>query len=199
MTSSLILASGSEIRARLLSSAGLICEVVTARVDEDAARAGLVAEAASPHDIADALAELKACKVAARNPDALVIGADQILDLNGHVFAKPHSADAARAQLRELRGKTHRLHSAAVIYRGAEPLWRHVGTVRMTMHDISDGYLDDYVARNWDSIRHSVGCYKLEEEGVRLFSRVDGDHFSILGLPLIDLLNWLRLRGEIAA
>lgn len=194
----LILASGSEIRARLLRNAGLSPEIRPARIDEEAIRAALAAEDALPRDLADTLAEMKARRVSERNPKALVLGCDQVLDCDGEVFAKPADEAAARAQLRALSGRTHRLHSAAVICRAGKPLWRHVGVARLTMRDLSERYLDDYVARNRDSIRHSVGCYKLEEEGVRLFTRIEGDYFTILGLPLIELLTWLGIRGDIA-
>lgn len=199
MTLRLVLASSSEIRATLLRNAGLRPEIVPACLDEDAARAALEADGAGPRDLAESLAGMKARRVSGRERDALVLGCDQVLDLEGQVFAKPHDPVGARAQIRALSGRTHRLHSAAVVCRGGEPLWRHVGTARLTMRDVSDSYLDDYIARNWRSIRHSVGAYKLEEEGVRLFSHIEGDHFTILGLPLIELLTWLAVRGDIAA
>lgn len=199
MTFRLVLASSSAIRAALLRNAGLDPEIRPARIDEDAARAALKTGGAGPRDLADALADLKARRVSESNPEALVLGCDQILDLDSRVFTKPDDPDAARAQIRALSGHTHRLHSAAVVCRAGEPLWRHVGTARLTMREVSDTYLDDYVTRNWQSIRHSVGAYKLEEEGVRLFSHIEGDHFTILGLPLIELLTWLAVRGDIAA
>ncbi len=195
----ILLASGSEIRAALLRNAGLAIEVSAARVDEETIRAALEAGAATPRDIADTLAEMKARKVSERNPDALVIGCDQVLDLDGRILSKPDSAEAARRQLLDLRGRTHRLLSAVVVCHEGLPIWRHVGTARLTMHDFSDRYLDDYLARNWPAIGESVGAYKLEAEGVRLFSRIEGDYFTILGLPLIDLLTWLSIRGDIAA
>ncbi len=195
----LVLASGSEIRAMLLRNAQLVVETATPRVDEEAIRGALDAEGATPRDVADALAEIKARKVSERHRDALVIGCDQVLDLDGRVLTKPESAEAAKRQLAELRGKTHRLLSAVVVCHEGRPLWRHVGTARLTMRDFSDDYLDDYVARNWPDIGQSVGSYKLEAEGVRLFSRIEGDYFTILGLPLIELLTWLSIRGDIAA
>lgn len=197
MTVSLVLASTSAIRRQLLQTAGLAVVVSQPRIDEDAMKAALAAENASARDIADALAEAKARKVSPRHPGLLVLGCDQVLDHAGACLSKPATPDDARAQLAALRGGTHRLLSAAVIYRDGEPLWRHVGTVRLTMRAVSDAYLDDYVDRNWDSVRHSVGAYKLEEEGVRLFTRIDGDYFTVLGLPLLDLLNFLTLRGDI--
>ena len=194
----LILASTSPTRLQLLQSAGLVVKPVAPRVDEAGIRDALVAEGAHPRDIADTLAEMKARKVAEKHPEAVVIGCDQVLALDRDTFAKPETADDARAQLRRLRGQSHKLISAVVAYENAEPVWRHVAEARLTMHRISDAYLDDYVARNWDSIRHSVGCYKIEEEGVRLFSAITGDHFTILGLPLLPLLAWLGTKGMIA-
>lgn len=197
MTPSLVLASGSAIRRQLLENAGLTILVAPARIDEDAITASLLAEGAPPRDIADTLAEAKARKTSPRHPGMLVLGCDQVLAHDGACLSKPATPEDARAQLARLRGGQHRLLSAAVLYRDGEPLWRHVGTVRLTMREASDTYLDDYVARNWDSIRHSVGSYKLEEEGVRLFTRIDGDYFTVLGLPLLELLSYLTLRGDI--
>lgn len=194
----MILASTSPTRLQMLRAAGLDPTTVAPRVDEATIRDALAAEGAHPRDIADTLAEMKARKVAEKHPTALVLGCDQVLALDRQTFAKPETQDDARQQLRQLRGKTHKLLSALVIYENAEPVWRFVGEARLTMHQFSDAYLDDYVTRNWDSIRHSVGCYKVEEEGVRLFSAITGDHFTILGLPLLPLLAWLGNRGMIA-
>lgn len=199
MTARLILASSSAIRATLLRNAGVEVDVRPARVDEEAVRAALEGEGASPRDVADTLAELKARRISARETEAIVLGCDQVLDHDGRTLAKPETPEDARRQIRSLSGCTHRLHSAIVACRGGEPLWRHVGTARLTMRPVSEAYLEQYVARNWDSIRHSVGAYKLEEEGVRLFANIEGDHFTILGLPLIELLTWLAVRGDIAS
>ncbi|WP_179209207.1 MULTISPECIES: Maf family protein [Haematobacter] len=193
----LVLASVSEIRATLLRNAGVTFETVPARIDEVTIRAALEAEGAKPRDVADALAEFKARKVAEKRPDALVIGCDQVLECEGRIYGKPETRDAAKAQLLELRGRRHRLLSAAVVYEAAAPVWRQIGEVRLTMRTFSDDWLDGYVARNWESIRHAVGAYKLEEEGVRLFSRIEGDYFSVLGLPLVELLNYLAARKVI--
>jgi septum formation protein len=198
MTAPLILASASPIRAQLLCRAGVAVESMPARVDETAIRAALEAEGARPRDVADTLAEMKARKIADRHPTRLVLGCDQVLDLGGAIFGKPETPDAARAQLQALRGKSHKLLSAAVLYDTGRPVWRHVGEVRLTMRVFSDAYLEDYVARLWPGIAESVGAYKLEEEGVRLFSRIEGDYFTILGLPLIELLGYLGNRGVIA-
>lgn len=199
MADPLILASGSEIRATLLRNAGIAFSVQKPRVDEETMRLGLQAEGANPRDIADALAEMKALRVSDKNPGALVLGCDQVLDRGGDVLAKPETPEEAREQLVSLRGKTHRLLSADVLYKDGQPLWRHVGVARLTMRDFSDAYLDDYIGRNWDSIRWSVGGYKLEEEGVRLFSGIEGDYFTILGLPLLELINYLVTRKDLTA
>jgi septum formation protein len=194
----MILASTSPTRLSMLRAAGLDVTPIAPRVDEATIRDALVAEGAHPRDIADTLAEMKVRKVADKHPTDIVLGCDQVLALDRETFAKPETPDDARAQLRVLRGKTHKLLSAAVIYENAEPVWRHVGEARLTMRDFSDAYLNDYVTRNWDSIRHSVGCYKIEEEGIRLFSAIQGDHFTILGLPLLPLLAWAGTKGMIA-
>lgn len=194
----IVLASTSSIRLALLQNAGLAVKAMAPRVDEATARDAMLAEGASPRDIADTLAEMKARKLSEKQPGDLVLGCDQVLVFEGEIFSKPETRDEARSQLLRLRGKSHKLLSAIVAYEGAEPVWRHVAEARLTMHQISDAYLDDYIARNWDSIRHSVGGYKIEEEGVRLFSAITGDHFTILGLPLLPLLAWLGTRGMIA-
>jgi len=195
----LIIASASSIRLSLLRSAGVEAEARPVRVDEEAIRLSLEAEGAHPRDIADTLAEMKARKRAEKDPEALVLGCDQVLEFDGKAWGKAETVDAARAQLQRLRGETHRLLSAAVVYDRGEPVWRHVGEVRLTMRSFSDAYLESYLSRNWDSVRHAVGCYKLEEEGARLFSRIDGDYFTVLGLPLLPLLGWLADRGSIEA
>jgi septum formation protein len=181
----------------MLRAAGLTVTAQPAHIDETALRAGLIAEGASPRDQADALAELKARKIARRQPEGLILGADQILALNDQVFARPDTAAEARAQLQALRGQTHHLHSAAVLYDQGAPIWRHVSTARLTFRAFSDAYLDAYLSRNWPGISTSVGGYQIEAEGIRLFERIEGDHFTILGLPLLPLLSYLGARGLI--
>ena len=197
MVNSLILASTSPVRAQLLTQAGLSFSVERPRVDEDMLRDTLLAEGASPRDLADALAEMKALRISEKQPQALVIGCDQVLDLGGTVFSKPTTLSEAREQLLLLRGQRHSLLSAVVICEGGKPIWRHIGQVRLTVRPFSDAWLDGYLDRNWPDISEAVGAYKLEKEGVRLFSRVEGDYFTVLGLPLLDLLSYLSLRGDI--
>ncbi|MGH1330089.1 MAG: Maf family protein [Paracoccaceae bacterium] len=198
MTRPLILASTSAIRQIMLRNACVEFEARPARIDEDAIKASLLAEGAKPREIADALAEGKARKIAKKEPGALVLGCDQVLDLKGKLFSKPRSIEEAGAQLAELSGQTHKLLSAAVLYEEGKPVWRHIGEARLSMRILSPAYQADYLSRNWESIRSSVGCYKLEEEGVRLFARVEGSNFTVLGLPLVEFLSYLTLRGDLA-
>lgn len=193
----LVLASGSEIRAELLRRAHVDVELLPARVDETALKDALQAEGAAPRNIADALAEAKARKVSGKRPGAWVIGCDQVLDHKGRMLSKPQSREDAREQLAALQASRHSLHSAAVIVENGQPIWRHVGTVRMHMRPLSDAYRADYIDRNWPDIRHSVGAYKLEDEGSRLFSAIEGSYFDVLGLPLIPLFDYLIFRGVI--
>jgi len=193
----LVLASGSSIRAQLLRNAGVTFEVTVPRVDEDALKQAMIADAAQPRDIADALAEMKARKVSGKTPGAMVIGCDQVLDFNGVLISKPETPDQALEHLTMMRNETHKLFSAAVIYENGRPVWRHVGQVRLLMRDASDVYLAGYVTRNWDDIRHSAGSYLLEAEGVRLFDRIDGDYFNVLGMPMLEILRFLTARGII--
>lgn len=197
MPDPLILASGSQIRSELLKNAGVEFTVQKARVDEDSIKAALVNEGAPTHDIADTLAEYKARKVSQNHPKALVLGCDQVLDFHGGLISKPETREVALAQLTAFSGERHKLLSAAVIYQNGKPLWRHVGVVRMQMRDVSQNYLKSYIDRNWDDIRHCVGAYQLEKEGVRLFTRIDGDYFTVLGMPLLEILSYLTLRGDL--
>ena len=197
MVKPLILASSSATRLRLLQAAGLDVTPHNPRIDEAALRASLQADHANPRDIADALAEMKARKIADRMPGALVLGCDQVLEFRHKAWGKPDTPAEAVEQLSAFRGHSHKLLSAVVLYDAGQPIWRFVGEVLLTMRFVSDDWLQGYVARNWDSIRHSVGGYKLEEEGIRLFSTIEGDYFTILGLPLLPLLGYLGERGFI--
>ena len=197
MVPQIILASASQTRLQLLQAAGLTVTAQPARIDEVTIRASLEAEGAKPADIADILADMKARKLAEKHPEALVLGCDQILDLMGKSLGKPDTRQDAIAQLSLLRGQTHQLLSAVVLYHNGAPIWRHTAKAQLTMHRFSDAWLAGYVDRNWETIRHSAGAYLLEAEGVRLFSAVEGDYFTILGLPLLPLLGYLRTRGFI--
>jgi len=198
MQKPLILASSSATRAQILRAAGLTLSTQSPRIDEETMRRALESEGAHPRDIADALAEMKARKIADRNPDALVLGCDQVLEFDRRAWGKAETMAVARGQLLSLRGQPHHLLSALVLYDDGKPVWRHIGKATLTMREFSDAWLDDYLVRNWESIRHSVGGYKLEEEGIRLFSAIEGDYFTILGLPLLPLLAYLGTRGFIA-
>ena len=191
----LVLASASTIRREMLERAGLRVECRPARIDESSIRDSLVAEGASVRDIADALAEQKARRISARDPGAVVLGADQVLVLDGEILSKPGTPERAREQLRRLRGRTHHLLSAAVICREGRPEWRHVGRATLTMRRFSDAFLESYLQEAGEAILHCVGCYQLEAAGIRLFSRVEGDYFTILGLPMIELTNHLYQSG----
>ena len=197
MARSFILASSSATRLAMLRDAGLDVAVQPARIDELSIRQSMTADNATSRDIADTLADLKARKISDKMPDQLVLGCDQILEFQGLICGKPDSPEQASQQLKAMRGQTHRLLSAVVLYDNGVPVWRHVGAARMTMRHSSDEWLDGYVRRNWDTIQHSAGSYLIEQEGIRLFAQIEGDHFTILGLPLLPLLEYLMIRGFI--
>ena len=192
-----LLASTSASRIALLKAAGVSFETRSPGVDEDAAKAALLGEGASPRDVADALAELKALR-GARGFSGLVIGADQTLELDGALVDKAATLDEARSRLIAMRGKAHKLHAGVVVARDGAPIWREVKTATLWMRPFSDSFLDGYLARHGEGILSSVGCYRLEDEGVQLFTRIEGDYFTILGLPLLGLLDLLRLHGALA-
>jgi septum formation protein len=178
----------------MLEAAGLTIDVDPARIDEEAIKLGLRAEGLKPRDQADALAEVKALSVSNRRP-GFVIGADQMLAIEGDVLDKPQDANEARAHLLKLRGRTHELITAAVVARDGQVIWRHIHTPRLKMRDFSDEFLEGYLAQAGEGVLSSVGAYQLEGLGAQLFERVDGDYFSVLGLPLLPLLAFLREHG----
>lgn len=192
------LASASEARRRLLEAAGLGVTVQPARLDEETVRASLEAGGATPREVADALAEGKARKVAAGSA-GLVLGADQVLEFDGRILSKAETREEAGEVLRTMAGRDHKLHSAAVVYEDGRPVWRHIGTARLHMRELSATYIADYLDRNWEEVRHAVGCYHVEAEGARFFTRIEGDLFTVQGLPLLELLSFLVLRGDLPA
>lgn len=194
---SLVLASGSVSRRRMLEAAGLVFEVDPPRMDEEAAKASLRAEGMKPRDQADALAELKALSISRRRFE-FVIGADQMLAVEGEVLDKPKDMAEARSHLARLRGCTHELLTAAVVAREGAIIWRHVDTPKLKMRAFSDAFLDDYLERVGTAALASVGAYQLEGYGAHLFERVEGDFFSVLGLPLLPLLAFLREHGIVS-
>lgn len=190
-----ILASGSAIRAQLLRAAGVEFMVESARVDEEATRHALIQSDRPARFMAADLADLKACRVSGKYPEALVIGADQLLVFCGEIIGKSSDLPRAKALLRRLSGQTHELVSAAVLAMNGSPVWRNVTAVDMHMRNLSEEFLDAYLERNGPGILSSVGGYQFEAEGAQLFTGYSGDYFSILGLPLLPLLAQLREFG----
>jgi septum formation protein len=199
--SQIILASTSRARREMLAAAGVPFTVEAAEVDEPAIRAKLLGEKVQPKppQIAEALARAKAEDVSGRHKGALVIGGDQVLALGSELLTKAKNTAAARATLERLRGRVHELHSAVALAANGKVLWAHTGTARLKMRDFSDAFLDDYITRAGERIQQSVGAYELEGLGVQLFETIEGDYFTILGLPLLPLLAELRAHGMIPA
>lgn len=192
---SVILASGSATRKNLLERSGIGIDVRIPGIDEAMVTESLVRDQVKPEDIAVCLAEMKALRIGSREPEQVVVGCDQILWSNGRVFHKARNVDDARSVLLELRGRPHSLISAAVVVIGGERVWHAISRAELVMREFSDSFLDSYLDRNWPDIQSSVGCYRLEEEGVQLIARIRGDLFTIMGIPLIELLEYLRVRG----
>lgn len=193
----IVLASGSSARARMLMDSGITFTQDVAAVDEQGIKDSLAAETRNPARVAEVLAELKAVRVSARHPGVLVIGADQMLDCDGVWFDKPAERAAARGQLLALRHKTHRLTSAVVAVRDGRRVWSHTESAKLTMRNFSEAFLDRYLDQAGDGVLSSVGAYQLEGLGAQLFLTVEGDFFTILGLPLLALMDFLRENGEL--
>lgn len=194
----LVLASMSATRRAMLEAAGASFVAVAPRVDEEAAKASFRAQGLGARDLADALAELKAMRVSASRPGDIVLGCDQTLELDdGTMLDKPGNDVAG--QLRLLSGRTHRLFSAVVAVENGQPVWRHVDNAKLTMRALSDCFIEDYAAREGEYVSGCVGGYRVEALGAQLFAKIEGSHFTILGLPLLPLLDWLRVRGVLAS
>jgi len=194
-----ILASASQSRAAVLRNAGVAIECRPADIDEDGVKTSLRREGRSAADVASSLAELKAQRIGEDNKSRFVIGADQMLQCGGVWFDKPVDLDHARGHLQVLRGKTHELLTAVCVFRDGVCQWRHLECARMTMRPFSDKFLDAYIDAVGDEVCQSVGAYRIEGLGARLFSRIEGDYFTILGLPLVPLLGFLADRGAVAS
>ncbi|MFN4274001.1 MAG: Maf-like protein [Aliihoeflea sp.] len=197
MSEPFILASASPFRRDMLVSAGLEFEVQKAQTNERAVEAGIEGAGLEPAEIATILAEAKAIDVSERNSGRLVIGCDQVLALDGEILHKCSDMEQARRRLLALSGRTHQLHSAIVAVIDGVTAWRHVSTANMTMRRLEPAYIGRHLARTGEKVLGSVGAYQIEGEGVQLFDRIDGDHFTIIGLPLLPLLAFLRERGQI--
>ncbi|MEG3149373.1 nucleoside triphosphate pyrophosphatase [Sphingomonas sp. ZT3P38] len=196
----LVLASRSASRRAMLSAAGVPFEAVAANVDEDSAKAALRAEDIAPRDLADKLAELKALRVSHRDPEALVLGSDSVVALeDGSTLDKPTDRAEAADHLRRLSGKRHELISAAVMAIDGRPVWRVVDRAKMHVRILSDSFIEEYLAVEWPEISGCVGCYRIEGPGAQLFSRIEGSQFTVLGLPLLPVLDYLRVRGVLTS
>lgn len=195
MAKTLVLASASPFRRALLENAGLAFAVEPARIDERVVEESL--EGVNPEDVASILAEAKAQDVSSRNPGAIVIGSDQTLSLDGTIYHKPANMDEARRRLLDLSGRTHELNSAIVLARDGETIWRHISVARMTMRDLDPGFVGRHLSSVGDTALSSVGAYQFEGEGIQLFERIEGDYFTVIGLPLLPLLSELRQIGAI--
>lgn len=193
----LVLASGSPHRLSLLRNAGVDPDAVPSTIDERSVEAPLLSSGAGPEDVAEVLAEAKASEVSERHPQALVIGADQTLGLEGELLHKPEDMEAARRQLLALSGRTHRLTSAVVLAQGGQALWRHSASADITFRELTPPEIGRYLAKAGPAALGSVGCYQIEGLGIRLIERVEGDFFTVIGLPLLPLLAELRARGAL--
>ena len=193
----LVLASASWARSEMLRNAGVDFAVQPARVDEAAIKEGMQADGAPPVDAAQALADLKAMRILPEEADALVIGADQILECDGELFSKPVDRVGAAAQLRRLRGCDHDLVSVVCVVRGGQRVWHHLDRAHLKMRAFSDDFLEDYLDAVGDTVLEGPGGYRVEGRGAQLFSRITGDYFTILGLPLLPLLDYLRIQDSL--
>ena len=197
MTTDIILASKSKVRALLLKNAGLSFVSVDAAIDEEQVKLSYINAGYTPRDVADVLADMKAKKISNRFPNQLVIGCDQILSFREQIISKAKNINDLVHQLKVLEGNEHIVYSASVVYINNKPEWRFIGSANMTMRSLSDDFILKYVEDNWKKIQNSVGGYEIESSGASLFSKIDGDHFSVLGIPLLQLIDYLINRGVI--
>ena len=197
MSLAVILASGSASRRALLAASGVEAEAVAPNVDEDAYRAAMRADGTPVRDQAMQLAEMKAVRVS-QSRSGLVIGGDQMLALGEEAFDKPRDLEEAKSHLQRLSGESHTLETAIVVCEEGRPVWRHLARPKLTMRNLSPEFIETYVARCGEKLLSTVGAYQLEGLGAQLFSRIEGDYFSILGLPLLPLLDYLRTRKVLA-
>ena len=197
MTMDIILASKSKVRALLLKNAGLSFASVDAAIDEEQLKLSYIDAGYTPRDVADVLADMKAKKLSNRFPNQLVIGCDQILSFREQIISKAKNTNDLVHQLKVLEGNEHIVYSASVVYINNRPEWRFIGSANMTMRKLSDDFILKYVEDNWNTIQHSVGGYEIESAGASLFSKIDGDYFSVLGIPILQLIDYLINRGVI--
>ena len=196
----LVLASKSNARQEMLNSAGITFETAASNVDEDALKIDLKAKGVSAGDLAGALAEAKALDVSKSSDGQMILGGDQVLELeNGDLLDKPADKDDAKAHLLRMSGGKHKLYSAAAMAQRNSVIWRHIDIATMGMRELSEDFIDQYVEDEWDNIQHCVGCYEIEGKGMQLFSNINGSHFTIMGLPLLPLLEFLRTRGVMSS
>ena len=195
MTIGIILASKSQIRSELLLKAGLKFTAIDANIDEKEVKSSYINKGYSARNLADILAAMKAKRLSCKYLDKLVIGCDQIMECNGQILSKANNPTDLADQLKFLRSKSHTLYSACVVYFANKAEWRFIGSATITMRNLSDEYISKYVDDNWDEVKHCVGGYKIENSGISFLSKIDGDYFSILGLPIIQLLDYLVNRG----
>ena len=195
MSMQLVLASSSLARSQVLNNAGVVHEILSPQIDEDSVKVAMLADGYSHRDIADKIADMKARKVSLQRAESYVLGCDQVLSFAGSLYSKPETKFNLETQLREMSGKTHQLISAAVIYKDMQPIWRHVGVATLSMDSLSDSVIEKYVEKNWDTVKFCVGGYEIERSGVQLFNEIQGDYFCILGLPLLEIMNFLKVRG----
>ena len=195
MSSKIVLASSSRIRSQMLTNAGIPHESIKTCIDEDAAKIKLLSNKTTHYKIAEKLAETKAEKVTMQRPQSYVIGCDQVLSFEGKLYSKPKNKLILRNQLREMSGKTHELISVAVVYKDMKLIWSHAGSVKLSMRRLSDSAIERYVETNWRKIKFCAGGYEIESKGVQLIEKIDGDFFTILGMPLLEVISFFKESG----